>query len=131
MVDAPRERIFELWTDPDAVKRWFGGEDVEVEAVDIDLRVGGAYSIRIRETEGHTLVRGEFLYVDPPEQLVYTWKMEGPELQAGENVVRVSFRDQEGRTEILLSHGPFVDPQVEGAHRQGWHTCLEALEALL
>lgn len=131
MLDAPRERVFELWTDPGAVKRWFGGEDVDVESVDIDLRVGGSYAIRIRETEGHTLITGEFLYVEAPERLVYTWKMEGPELNAGENVVRVAFRDQGGSTEILLSHGPFVDPQVEGAHRQGWATCLDAMESLL
>lgn len=130
-MDAPRERIFELWTDPGAVKRWFGGQDVEVETVDIDLRVGGRYAIRIREEEGHTLITGEFLNVEIPERLVYTWKMEGPELQAGENVVRVAFRDQEGRTEVVLSHGPFVDPQVEGAHRQGWVVCLDALEGLL
>lgn len=102
-----------------------------MEAVDIDLRVGGSYSIRIRETEGHTLVTGEFLYVEAPEQLVYTWKLEGPDLQSGENVVRVSFRDQDGRTEVVLSHGPFLDPRVQEAHRGGWITCLEALEGLL
>lgn len=131
VLGAPRERVFALWTDPEAVKHWFGGEGTKVEQVEIDLRVGGAYSIRVKEEEGYSLVSGEFLYVEAPERLVYTWSMQGPVMQTEETVVRVAFRDHGEGTEVLLTHGPFADPQTQQAHQQGWQVCFEALEARL
>lgn len=126
-LDAPRQRVFELWTDPQAIKQWFGGDSVTVEHVELDLRVGGSYLIRVKEEEGHTLVSGEFLFVEPPERLVYTWTMDGPLMSTEENVVRVAFKEQGQRTEIYLTHGPFADDEVRAAHEQGWEVCVQAL----
>ena len=131
VLDAPRERIFELWTDPEAITHWFGGESTVVEQVEIDLRVGGEYSITVREEEGYSVVSGEFLFVEAPERLVYTWTMRGPVLESGENVVRVAFRSLGDQTEILITHGPFEEPDVQNAHQQGWEVCVEALQPLI
>jgi uncharacterized protein YndB with AHSA1/START domain len=45
VMPAPPARMFALWTDPESIRKWFGGEEVEVASADLDLQPGGAYSI--------------------------------------------------------------------------------------
>ena len=70
----PRERVFDAWTQPDQLVQWFGSPGSKTTNAEVDLRVGGAYSLTI-ETAQFGLVRvfGIFREVSAPEKLVYTW----------------------------------------------------------
>ena len=64
--DAPRERVFAVWTDPELIPQWWGDGTVVEE---MDVRDGGSYRFR---TE-HGVLAGEFHEVVPPERIVQTF----------------------------------------------------------
>jgi uncharacterized protein YndB with AHSA1/START domain len=131
-LEAPRGRVFDAWTDPEKIRIWFGGPEVLVESAAVDLRIGGQYTISVRERDGSTtLVTGRYLEIRPPEKLVYTWKMSTPEVDSPESTVTVEFHDEGERTRLVLEHGPFPDPDQRLLHREGWIACLEGLATLL
>lgn len=71
---APREKVFQAWTDPAALKRWFGpSDDFSTPVAEVDLRVGGRYRIHMKSPDGqpHT-VHGVYREVTPPAKLVFT-----------------------------------------------------------
>ena len=72
--DAPRERVFRAWTDPDEVAAWFGPEHFETprDRVRIDLRVGGRYELTMvrRDSGGEFPVGYDIVELVEPELLV-------------------------------------------------------------
>jgi uncharacterized protein YndB with AHSA1/START domain len=65
--DAPREHVYSVWTDPELIPEWWGGDTVVEE---MDVRPGGSYRFRT----AHGVVTGEFHEVDPPARLVQTFQ---------------------------------------------------------
>lgn len=130
-LEAPRQRVFELWTEPEHIKRWFGGLEVEVERVELDLRPGGSYSIAVKAEEGLSVFTGEFVTVEVPSRLVYTWRTEGGPSDSPTTTVEVTFTARGDQTEVELTHAGFVEPQVRELHAQGWEACFTALASLL
>jgi len=128
---APPARVFALWTDPAAIRQWFGGFQTEVVEVSLDLRAGGAYTISVRHAAGESRISGQFLVVEVPVRLVYTWSLAGALGRTVETTVSVEFRAAAEGTELVLEHGPFADPLVQGLHKQGWEDCFQALQTLL
>ncbi len=53
MIDAPRAMVFQAWTDPKQIARWWGPKGFTTVDYDIDVRPGGAYRLRMRSPEGH------------------------------------------------------------------------------
>jgi uncharacterized protein YndB with AHSA1/START domain len=82
--EAPRERVFAVWTDPDLIPHWWGGNTVVEE---MDVRAGGAW--RFRTAQG--VVAGEFREVVPPERIVQTFM---------NHVQTLEFEDLGGRTKL-------------------------------
>jgi uncharacterized protein YndB with AHSA1/START domain len=127
---APPAHVFALWTEPAAIKRWFGGFETEVEWVGIDLRVGGVYRIVVLDEAGPSSVTGEFLVVEPPTRLRYTWILERGGERAPATVVTVAFSASGDGTALELEHGPFVDEPIRQLHAAGWQACFQALQSL-
>jgi uncharacterized protein YndB with AHSA1/START domain len=120
--DAPRELVFQAWTDPDHVAEWFGPEGVNAQDVVIDLRVGGRYELRM----GQFPVRYEIAELDPPRLLVL--KCEPiPEVGIHEGTItRVELYDHGSKTRMTMSDGPYTEP----AHAEaGWQAAFNKLEA--
>ncbi len=131
LLNASPERVFSLWTEPASIRQWFGGLQTEVQDVSFDLRPGGQYSIQVNTEQGASTITGEFLEVEEPARLVYTWELESPQGTMPSTTVEVEFRGRDGQTEVVLSHGPFLDPEVKVFHGDGWQACFEGLEVLL
>lgn len=131
ILQASPEVAFDLWTEPRAIQRWFGGLETEVEQVDIDLQVGGRYLIQMPGERGPTEVIGEFLVVERPNKLVYTWTMRSPGSSTNEMTVDVEFVPDPRGTLIVLRHGPFQAQEVRELHNAGWLACLAAMEQIL
>lgn len=95
--DAPRHLVFEAWTRPEHVARWYGFRDSTLSECRIDLRPGGEWRFVIRMPDGSEHgFGGVYREVVPPERLVYTFRYDGyPDAEALETV---TFEDQEGKT---------------------------------
>jgi uncharacterized protein YndB with AHSA1/START domain len=130
---APRERVFDAWTNPDVLQRWWAArENWESPVAEVDLRPGGRYRLSMRDTDTgavHT-VGGEYTEVRRPERLAYTWTWEGdPELMSGSErtLVVVDFVEDGGETEVVLTHSGFAGAHIRELHAEGWIGCLDNL----
>lgn len=125
-------RVFEAWTSPEQVKRWTCPDPTASVDVEIDLRVGGHYSICMHVEGGPFTAHGTYREVDPPRRLVYTWgwKEEAHAMKA-ETVVTVEFVPAQGGTEIRLTHIGFPTPDDRDGHGEGWKICVERLAEMV
>jgi uncharacterized protein YndB with AHSA1/START domain len=130
---APPERVFAVWTTPDAIKVWFGPENCRVLEAQVDLRVGGEFCVSLSTPKlGEIKVRGHYREVIPPAKLAYTWRWEGnPELAAGISLVTVEFIPIDTGTEIYLIHEQLPSVQARDAHGLGWSGAFDQLEKYL
>ena len=132
--DAPRERVFAAWTDPEVLRTWWAARpDWEGAAADVDLRPGGRYRLSMRDTANGAVhsVSGEYREVRPPERLAYTWSWDGaPAEMAGsaDTLVVVEFAEADGGTEVTLTHEGFASGDIRDLHGEGWRGCLDSLE---
>ncbi len=131
--DAPREEVFDAWTDPEVLRQWWAAQPTwDTPVAHVDARPGGRYRLSMRDTdsgEEHTLV-GEYTEVERPERLAYTWTWEGdPELMSGSerSLVVVDFVDAGGATEVVLRHSGFAGGHIRDLHADGWKGCLDNL----
>jgi uncharacterized protein YndB with AHSA1/START domain len=114
LIRAPRQQVYDAWTQPQTLQKWFCPADLRPGAVEADVRVGGAYRGSMHDVE-----------IVPGEKLVFTHGWEGPE--RAETLVTVELRDKDGGTELTLTHERFVDPDVCQGHAEGWALTLDNL----
>ena len=76
--DAPRHLVYEAWTTPELVKRWWNAKRGEVTTCEIDLRVGGKWrSVMVTEDGFEVAFHGEYREIVPNERIVSTETYEG------------------------------------------------------
>jgi uncharacterized protein YndB with AHSA1/START domain len=120
-VEASPERVFEAMTDPEQVAQWWGPEGFTCPEVILDAKVGGAYRIAMQPPEGELFhLAGEYLEVQPPTRLAYTFRWEPPDPDDRQTVVRLALHARDGATEVALIHGPFATEARRELHRAGW-----------
>jgi uncharacterized protein YndB with AHSA1/START domain len=124
--------VFELFTNPTELARWWGPEGFSTPSMDYDPRVGESYRIEMRPPDGDAFhLTGEFRAVESPTRLAYTFRWEPPDPNDVETVVELSFRDRGESTEVELGQGPFRTEARRALHRDGWTDSFNRLEALL
>ncbi len=129
--EAPREEVFDAWTNPEVLRRWWAaGPDWDTPSAEVDLREGGRYRLSMRNPESNEThaVGGEYREVRRPERLVYTWAWEGESPEPSETVVTVEFTGREGATDVVLLHEGFSSAESRAAHEHGWNAVLENLQ---
>ncbi len=121
--DAPRERVWREWTEPDAFADWFGGSEIEIplSSVSMDVREGGAWRATMvagpRRQEIHW--KGEYREVVAPRRLVFTIT-DRPDPPWYE-VVIVELTDLgDGRTEMRFEQRGRMTPEQYGPAGEGW-----------
>lgn len=123
--------VFQVWTTPEYMQRWFRpSKDFVHPFIEVDLRVGGQYRVGFESPEGTVdVVKGEFLEVNDPQKLVYSWWWEQPnEFAEIETQVTVDFLEKDGGTELVLTHERFSKPGMQERHMAGWTGALELLK---
>jgi uncharacterized protein YndB with AHSA1/START domain len=76
--DAPRDRVFALFTDPELVSQWWGPRGTRAEVVEMDARTGGDWRFICHNSDGSsTGFRGTFREITPPERVVQTFEWDG------------------------------------------------------
>ena len=127
-LDAPPERVFAACVDPEQLRQWWGPAGFTSPQVKLDVRPGGTYRIAMQPPDGELFhLRGEFLEVQPPNRLSYTFVWEEPDPDDRETVASLTFVDAEGATELVLEQGEFATEARLDLHRSGWSETLERL----
>jgi uncharacterized protein YndB with AHSA1/START domain len=139
MLDAPRELVFEAWTDPKHL-HWFA--DVapdESRPSTVDLRVGGAWRVHLVQPDGPQYVTGGiYSEIVAPEKLVFSWGATGgwPDLDMVDDapIATVVLKDIDGATEMTFTLGfakgtseARVQEWLAMGVRPGWANTLERL----
>lgn len=132
VLPAPPTRVFRALTEPGEVARWWGPEGFTSPGMDFDPRVGASYRITMQPPEGEAFhLSGEFLEVDPPKRLAYTFVWDPPDPDDRETVARLSLEDLGDSTEITLHQTGFATEDRVALHRDGWTEGFERLGRLI
>lgn len=126
------EKVWRAWTDPQALKRWFGpGGPQPVALAELDVRVGGRFRIVFGGPQGtEHEVQGVYREVVPPRRLVFTWTWPRTTPER-ESVVTIELRAAGGGTDMLFTHAQHFDGAVRDGHRRGWTETFVKLDAFL
>src|SRR5919204_4261000 len=105
--DAPRHLVYEAWTAPELVKRWWHANRGEATVAEIDLRVGGKWRyVMVAEGGFEVGFHGEYREIVPDERIVsteiYEGLPEGVSEEEGATVNTVTFSEADGRTTMTL-----------------------------
>lgn len=133
-LDAPRELVWRVWTDPDEVTKWWGPEHFSTprEKIEFDLRPGGVCRLTMVGPDGEEYASdGHFGVVEPPERLSFGEKVtEHPMIESGETTIEFLALD-ESRTKVVVTSRMVCAEELTGMAEAGWRSQLEKLAALL
>lgn len=122
-IAARPETVWEFLVDPDKALRWWG------IGVSFDPRPGGAYQIEV--IPGHT-ASGEFVELDPPRRLVYTWGWEkggdgANPVPSGSTTVEIDLVPEGEQTTLRFTHRDLPSAGAVESHAHGWDHYFERL----
>jgi len=137
LLDAPKEKLFRCWTDPELVKKWFAPRPFTVSAAKMDVRPGGASVIVMRSPDGQEFPNpGLFLEVVPDRKIVFTDAFAPGFIPAGEPfmVAEITFDDENGKTRYIAKARHWSAAakarHEEMGFQKGWNQCADQLEEL-
>lgn len=150
VVDAPREKVWQAWTEPARLKQWWGPRGFTVHTCKVDLRPGGTFLYGMKGPDGGE-VWGKFVYreIKAPEKLVFVVSFSdaqgGVTLHPGMDdwpryiLSTVQFAEQGGKTKVSVSWIPHEATEAERrtfdegrpSMQQGWGGTLDQLETHL
>jgi uncharacterized protein YndB with AHSA1/START domain len=118
-IAAPPEAVFPYLIDSALITEWIG------DWADLQAMPGGTFALDIDKTP----IRGEYLEVDPPHRVVFTWGVPGREgLLPGSTTVEIVLTADGPETLVELFHHDLPADQIE-SHREGWTGMLPKLAA--
>jgi uncharacterized protein YndB with AHSA1/START domain len=127
--DVPADKVWQAWTDPEQLKRWWGPDNVSIPECEIDLRVGGRLYMVMEATEAMGEYKGtrwpmeaKFTVVEPNTKLAYeakAWTEGDKEGTTLDQVQEITFAEENGKTKMQLrvtlnKIGPKAGMAVEG-----------------
>ncbi len=123
-IDAAPETVWEFLVDPEKATRWMGLN------ASFDARPGGLYQVEV--IPGNT-ARGEFLELDPPRRLVYTWGWEpggmNKSVPPGTSTIEIELVPKGEGTLLRFTHRDLPAEEAVQSHAHGWDHYLERLRS--
>jgi uncharacterized protein YndB with AHSA1/START domain len=130
--DAPPERVFGVLTEPAELATWWGPHGFTTPEIQLDLRVGGRLRFTMQPPDGESFhLSGEFIRIEFPSRLEFTFRWDEPVPDDRETVVELSLEPSGGRTTVTLTQGDFATEERLELHRSGWTESFEKLDAVL
>jgi uncharacterized protein YndB with AHSA1/START domain len=129
--DAPAQAVFDAWTNVEVLRRWFHARhDWETTVAEVDLRIGGAVRVVMRDP--HKDVEygggGHYTEIDPPRRLAFTWYWDGNDTR---QMIELDFDEKDGVTTVHFTHRDLWNEEAVRDHEDGWSTCFDNLERAL
>jgi len=129
--DAPRHLIYQAWTTPELIKRWWSANRGQVTKAEVDLRVGGKWRWGMTAQNGYAFeFYGEYREIIPNERLVHTETFSGaPDAPA---LTTLTLTERDGRTTatILVQHQrkEHRDAHINSGMEGGMQEAMDMLE---
>lgn len=137
LIDAPREKLFRCWTEPELMKQWFCPRPWTTPRIEVDLRPGGSNFILMAGPEGEEIPnRGVYLEIVPNEKLVFTDAFTEAWIPSEKPffVGTITFEDEGGKTRYTARAGHWTkedrDAHEKMGFHEGWMQCAQQLEDL-
>ena len=135
--DAPREKVFEAWMEPEQLTKWFGPVEVDapLEKIIVEPKVGGVWQVVMAWTDENgpqeAPIEAVITELDAPGLLVAKAKA-APDADHEYEEMHLEFEDLGGnRTRMHLTQGPFASEEWVEMTRDGWGTSFDKLDATL
>jgi uncharacterized protein YndB with AHSA1/START domain len=129
-IEARPETVFSFFIDPERYRKWQG---IEAE---LDPRPGGIFQVTVTG-RSRTIMRGEFVEIDPPQRLVFTWgweqfdgSPEGMKVKPGMSTVEVTLVPDGDGTIVRLRHSGLPTEAALQFHSAGWNLTIDRLVAV-
>ena len=133
VIGASPEKLFDAWTKPDLVLKWWGPEGATVAEHELDIRVGGKWMTALDNSMGggRFVCSGIYKVIDRPRRIAFTWAWQQPDGSRGhETIVDVAFEKIERGTRMTIVQKTFQDAEQRALHNQGWTSTLNKLERM-
>jgi uncharacterized protein YndB with AHSA1/START domain len=126
------EKVWRAWTDPQAIRHWWGpGGGEPVSVADLDVRVGGRYRVVFGGADGNAHeVQGVYREVVPNRRLVFTWTWPRTTPER-ESLIVITLTQVGNGTELVFRHEQFFDQAARDGHQRGWGYSFANLERYL
>ncbi len=122
IIRAPQAAVFEAWRDKDSLSVWMcPSPSISHASVDVDFRVGGRFTIVMHGEDQDYAHEGEYLEIDAPNRLVFSWISSF--MPAGEQKTRVTVSLEpsgESATLLTLVHDELPAGESYDGHVEGW-----------
>ena len=129
VIRASRDVVFAAWTDAESMRHWMCPASIVEAQAQLDPRPGGSYRIVMKGPDGDYEHTGEYLAVEPPSKLVFTWISNSTGNQP--TLVTVELFDRGGNCELVLTHERFASAAAMRHHRGGWGQIADRLDRYL
>ena len=129
--DASPERLFDSWLDPAIARQWLfssPGADVAARRVEIDPRVGGKWLLTNQHEGVEILGLGEYLEIDRPRRLVFTFAI--PQFSPDFDRIVVEIVPEGSGSLLTLTHEK-LPPEFHAATESGWLKMFDQLDGVL
>jgi uncharacterized protein YndB with AHSA1/START domain len=133
-LDAPRELVWKVWTEPDEVAKWWGPEHFTTprEKIEYDLRPGGVARLTMIGPDGEEFPNnGHFRIVEPPARLSFGEDaIDHPMIESAETMVEF-LELGEGRTKVVVTSRLVCAEELLPMAEEGWNSQFDKLDRLL
>ena len=128
--DAPRRLVFEAWTKPEYLARWFGPKDFTMPICEMDFRPGGAFRFVLRGPDGKDYpFDGMYLEIAEPERIVFKGTIHD---EPGHEVwTTVTFFEEQSKTKLVVHQTYSFESDATRGAPEGWKQTLDRLTEYL
>ncbi len=131
VMPAAPEVVFDEWLDRESLREWMCPRPVRVVDVTVEPHVGGTVRFDVDDSGTRVLITGQFLTVDRPHRLRFTWSNSNWPDPTTESVVNVAF-EPVGDDETLMSiEHSLLPPEEFESFDNGWTLTFQQLAAVL
>ncbi len=127
VLPAPPGEVYDEWLDADGLTEWMCPRPARAVRVEVDPRVGGAFRIEMEEAGVFSAIAGEYLVLERPQLLRFSWRVSSWSATDAESVVTVTF-ELHGRDETLMTINHTLLPSGRPPdYERGWAAIAEQL----
>jgi len=138
-IEAPPDKVFRAWTDPEAVKKWFVDQAPVhwTKDPEIDAKTDGHFSWSVVSDDNAQekfAFHGTYREIEPAKKLAFTWEWQTLPIEGvnvpGHTLVTIEFLRQDDWTKVLLTQSGSPNEAARNAHDKGWNRCLDGISKL-
>jgi NAD(P)-dependent dehydrogenase (short-subunit alcohol dehydrogenase family)/uncharacterized protein YndB with AHSA1/START domain len=138
-MDAPPDKVFRAWIDPEAVKKWFVHQATVhwTRNPEIDAKADGHFSWSVASDDNDQeefAFHGTYREVEPGKKLAFTWEWQTLPIEGvdgpGKTLVTIEFHRRGDSTKVVLTQSGLPNEAARNAHDKGWNRCLDGLSKL-